>query len=333
MLTGVNEIYRQLRQWRLPIFLAFTLLLLPTISRSVESSPFFEPYSEKHANGWIDWQNGLIYGIGRGYLDQNRSWPRAQGAADVIASGNILRLAAGINLDDRTTLESLDQGKVVIQLKALMRDRPQQSKNIEDVARPYWVVRVASIRGNDSLLAKLLGHLQASSPEWRNFPLRQEQSLLTDDNQPWLVLDARKLERSEPANPALFPRIISISGEVIHCVKNAEAAAVINRGVMQYVVSSASRQSLRSAETSLAHILAAADYYLSPPEAQAAAAKSQKRTPFMVMEVLATHGSARTNLVISTEDANQLKVEDKASQILKNCRVIILVSNLIAGHK
>jgi len=63
MLTGVNEIYRQLRQWRLPIFLAFTLLLLPTISRSVESSPFFEPYSEKHANGWIDWPMLLLQGI------------------------------------------------------------------------------------------------------------------------------------------------------------------------------------------------------------------------------------------------------------------------------
>lgn len=329
MITRSNKIYQPIRQWSLLLFFVFSLLLFPTITGRADSSPF-EPYIEKHSNGWIDWQNGLIYGVGRGYLDQNRSWPRAQGAADVIASGTILKLAAGINLDDQNTLESLDHGKVLIQLKAFIHDRLSQSKNIEDVSRPYCeVVRVASIKGIAGLTARLLTHLQANTPEWRNFPLPEERPPLTDDDQPWLVLDARKLGRAEQAKPALFPKIISPAGEVVHGVKSADPTAVINRGVMHYVISGAAPQNLPSAETSLEHILTTVDSFLSPPEAQAANTKRQKRTPFIVKEVLATHGSAMTNLVISANDAKHLRIEDRKNQILKNCRVIVVVSSLI----
>lgn len=331
MENGINAIPQPQRRWKFFVFFTLCLLVLPTISRSVDSS-LLEPYIEKHANGWIDWQNGLVYGVGRGYLDQNRTWPRAQGAASVVASGNILKLAAGLHLDDKNTLETLGRGKVVVQLKAFMRDRQHENKTVEDVARPYCeVVRVASIKGIDGLTAKLLSYLQTSTPEWRDFPIPKRQPQLTDESQPWLVLDARELEGADQAKPALFPKITSESGEVIHNVKNADEAALINRGMMQYVVSSASKQNLRSEKNSLEHILAAAGYYLSPIEAQAADGKRQKRGQFIVKDVQATQGLAKTNLVISDKDAQQLKAEDHSSQILKNCRVIVVVSSPIGG--
>lgn len=321
----------QQSRWKFFVLFTLCLLLMPAISRSVDSS-LLQPYIERHANGWIDWQNGLIYGVGRAYLDQNRTWPRTQGAAGVIASGNILKLAAGVHLDDKNTLETLGRGKVVVKLKAFMRDRQYESKNVEDVARPYCeVVRVASIKGIDGLTAKLLNYLQNNTQEWRDFPIPKRQEQLTDESQPWLVLDARGLEGADQAKPALFPKITSDSGEVIHNVKNADEAAVVNRGMMQYVVSGASKQNLRSEKNSLEHILATAGYYLAPSEALAADGKRQKRGQFIVKDVQATQGLAKTNLVISEKDAQQLKAEDKSSQILKNCRVIVVVSSPIGG--
>ncbi|MEN8142671.1 MAG: hypothetical protein ABFQ82_03625, partial [Thermodesulfobacteriota bacterium] len=122
-------------------------LCLPVISASVDESRF-QPYLEKHDNGWIDWQEGLIYGIGRGYLLKNEnSRIRAQRAANVIASGSIVKLAAGLNLDDAQTLQTIGKGQAVVKLRAFLRDRSHKSSFVEGKDPYYEVVRVASLKG------------------------------------------------------------------------------------------------------------------------------------------------------------------------------------------
>jgi hypothetical protein len=40
---------------------------------------------------------------------------------------------------------------------------------------------------------------------------------------------------------------------------------------------------------------------------------------------------AKTNLLVNAEDAKALQVEDASSQILKKCRVVVIVSSPVGG--
>ena len=95
-------------QYRSKAFLLILILLILSIAGESRADERLLPYVEKHANGWIDWDKGLIYGIGQGFLSKNNnSKPRALGAAQLLASASIVKLAAGIHLDDQNTLETI----------------------------------------------------------------------------------------------------------------------------------------------------------------------------------------------------------------------------------
>jgi hypothetical protein len=139
----------------------------------------------------------------------------------------------------------------------------------------------------------------------------------------------------------LFPKILTPSGETIYELKKVDQSALVERGMARYVRSSASRSALLARHTpgELPDRIAA----LLPPAAEAASMepfnweeksprdKKKKREPLIIKDVKQASGLLQTNLVISEEDARQLKEEDASSQILKKCRVIVIVSSPIGG--
>jgi hypothetical protein len=343
------------RSARIGALIALCLLCLPAISASVDETRF-AAYIEQHANGWIDWQNGLIYGIGRGYVkkhDGNR--PLSKGAGGVLASGNIVKLAAGLHLDDTRTLESLGRGKVTINLTAFIRDKQFKSTYVENGDDPYYeVVKVADMKGITGLTAKLLDHF-SKDQEWQDLPVRnlEPRADLGDDDEPWLLIDARALGSNKRPQPALFPKIKSETGAEVYDVKQVEAAALINRGMMSYVTTTASAEELRSDARLVDRLLASAGLIVGVNEAQAKTelrslgipvtvapaaeepgaprAERQKRGRYIVKNAKDVQGLAKTNLVLSAEDAMELQAEDANSQILKKCRVVVVVSSPIGG--
>jgi hypothetical protein len=73
-----------------------------------------------------------------------------------------------------------------------------------------------------------------------------------------------------------------------------------------------------------------------PPPAAAGAEPTvrperRRRGRYIVADVKDVQGLAKTNLVVSTADAMELQAEDATSQILKKCRVVVLVSSPIGG--
>lgn len=342
------------RPARVVALLALCLFCLPAISASVDESRF-NAYVEQHANGWIDWQNGLIYGIGRGYLSKNRNnRPLSQGVGGVLASGNIVKLAAGLHLDDSRTLESLGSGTVTINLTAFIRDKQFKSTYVENGDDPYYeIVKVADLRGISGLTAKLLDHF-SKAQDWQDLPVRnlEPRADLGDEGEPWLVIDARSLGQNERPQPALFPKIKSETGQEVYDVKQVEEAALINRGMMSYVTTAASAEELRSDARLVDRLLASAGLIVGVNEAQAKTelrslgipvgpavaaeseaprAERQKRGRYIVKNAKEVQGLAKTNLVISAEDALELQAEDANSQILKKCRVVVVVSSPIGG--
>jgi hypothetical protein len=335
------------------VLVALCLLCSPAISYGIDESSF-EAYIERHANGWIDWKNGMIYGIGRAYLSKNRnSRPLTQGVASVLASGNIVKLASGLHLDDKATLDSLGAaGKVSINVNAFIRDREFKSTYEENNGDPYYeVVKVAEMKGISGLTAKLLDYF-AKDPVWKELPIRspEPRADLADDPGPWLLVDARNLPNSRQVVPALFPKILGSNGETIYSVGLVEEAALVRRGMVSYVATDMSGEDLRAGDIRLldellervgmvlgTRVAAATTVERSIPnipftgKTTDAKIERKRRGKYIVVDAENVEGLAKTNLLVSAEDAKDLQEEDASSRILKKCRVVVIVSSPIGG--
>ena len=314
--------------------LVMCCLIMVVTTAGISAEPDFNPLIEKHPDGWIDWDQGVIYGIGKGYLHLNdNSRNKALRAAKVLALQSILKVAAGIRLDDRETLETLGKGQVVIHLRGFIRFTEHQSIFKAQEPRPYHEVTLrAPLNGIEGLTSNLLQHLKSKPQMWQDFPIRNDRKLEEQEDQPWLVLDARPLSASANVQPALFPKIITPSGEVIYELKSVNAQALAQRGMARYVVSDTPTDKLQARTNRLDDILDRIDTFISLREAHAEEKKKRrKRRRFIVKQVNEAQGLMRTNLVISENDARQLTDEDASSQILKKCRVIVIAASPIGG--
>ncbi|MBU1712275.1 MAG: hypothetical protein KKD47_04135 [Proteobacteria bacterium] len=318
---------------KLIIILTVSILFFPVFSSSIEDDRFF-PFIEKYPNGSIDWDSGIIYGIGRGYLHLNKNSENiAARAAQVIAAGNILKVASGVRLDDRRTLETLGKERVVIELKALVRYTVYRTEFIKNVKQPYYEVTLrAPLTGVEGLTSMLITKLKTVPLEWSNLPKPSDESVSDDEEKPWLVLDARNLPRKSLVRPAIFPKIISETGETLYETNKVDESALIKRGMAKYVVSDEPKEGLTSQNKSIDRILAEAGFLFLTDEAVAGDNEKRiKRKNYIVKDVKEAQGLMNTNLLISETDTRQLKSEDASSQILKQCRVIVIVSSPIGG--
>ena len=337
---------------RVVLFALICLLCSPAVSFSFDENDL-EAYLERHPNGWIDWKNGMIYGIGRAYLSKNRnSRPLSQGTAKVIASGNIVKLASGLHLDDKATLESLGEGNVSINLNAFIRDREFQSTYVENNGDPYYeVIQVADMKGISGLTAKFLNYL-SKNPVWKELPIRslEPRADLGDDQGPWLLVDARNLPYDQKVQPAIFPKILSKNGDQIYSVGSVEEEALVKRGMVSYVTTDISGSDLRVVDSRridellerigmVFEVRAAAATTIErsipnipvPAKITEVKIERQRRGKYIVVDAQNVEGLAKTNLLVSAEDAKALQVEDASSQILKKCRVVVIVSSPVGG--
>jgi len=318
-------------------FLLIPIVLLFTLNTLYSDDHLFTPYIEDHPNGRIDWDNGIIYGVGRGYLHHNGgNKNRALRAAQVIALQSILKIAASVRLDAQNTLATLGGGKVVIHLRALIRHKKHKTIFIENVKKPYFeVTSQAPLKGIDGLTSKLLTKLNSMPVDWRTYPHKHLNSKVVNKKmaeQTFLMLDARNLPPDDRIKPALFPQIVSSDGEIIYHLNSVQETALVKKGMARYVESAKSRKQFSRSPGLQDDIIVLINQFLGAPEVYAAEGKKRKkRRKFIVAEVKLAGGLNKTNLVISTADAHQLKGQDQASQILKQCRVIVVVSSPIGG--
>lgn len=317
----------------LSIFIIMTgLILAPAVVNSDEERAF-SAFIQQFATGQIDWNKGIIYGTGRAYLDQNaNSIPMAMRAAQLIAAGNILKLAAGVNLDDRRKLGELGGGNFVIHLKAFLRFAEHETRLVEDPARPYYeVTRKTHLTGISGLNIQILKQMKSGTDGFR-IPAAPAGPIEESEDAPWLVLDARNLPGLVRVQPALFPKIATPTGSAVYEIGSINPAALEKRPMVSYVESAEDLRHLQSRHFPGSRLEALADLFLSPRQAIAQEGKiRKKRRRFIVKKAGGLQGLSKTNLVISQKDALALQAEDAASQILKNCRVIVIVSSPVGG--
>ncbi len=300
----------------------------------------FTPYIEKHpdGDGRIDWDSGVIYGVGKGFLHHHGgNKNRALRAARVLALKSILKIASDLRLDHENTIKTLAGGRVAVQLSGWVRSKEHETVFVKDAKQPYFKVTLqAPLKGVEGLTFKLLTRLKdADFTNWRIFPHQQTQPPARGQEKfepSFLVLDGRKLPPGKRIKPALFPQIVSADGEIIHNLKNVSETALVQKGMARYVESDKSRKQFGFGPVFQDDILEIVDHFLGAAEVYAEDEKQRKkRRKFIVTEVKQATGLNKTNLVISNSDAKRLKNQKVQNQILKQCRVIIVVSSPIGG--
>ncbi len=347
--------------WILPAALLLSVRLLSPIPCSAEEpdTPTFSPYVETWPDGRIDWDRGEIYGIGRGYLHLNgNSKGRALRAAQVLATAAILKIASGIRLDDRTTLQKLGRGRQVIDLRALIRYEEAGTRKTSDDRGEYFeVTRRAGLKGVEGLTAKLLDRFGAEPDLWNGFPKpepKPEPRNQTGDAESdlWLIIDARKITAESGIRPALFPEILTPDGERVYGLEDVDRSALVRRGMARYVISDAPADQWGSAAKpekkgpEKEGVEKMVDRLLSLWESEAFAQEKDgandgapedeknrrpRRRRYIVKDATAAQGLSKTNLVISENDAKAVRAADANSSILKKCRVIVVANSPLGG--
>ena len=308
-------------------FLVIIIFLL--ISPAWASERGFLSYIEQAPNGKIDWNKGYFYGIGLGYPHLNDgSKAKALRVAQAGALSAILQVASGVRVDDQRLLKDLEREKLIIQIKGLVRYEPHEREFVEKRPHPFYRVTYrAPLNGVEGLTSRLLNQLRTQSSSWKDLP--QPGNLSDDDSSlPWLVLDARGLEKQTPVQPALFPKIVTEKGDTVYEVKNVDEVALKKRGMARYVVTDRNRDELASWPTQTPWNWLCD--FVSPDTAQAQE-KRKRRGQYIVKDVQGVQGLMKTNVIISESDAKSIREEDASNQILKECRVIVIASSSLGG--
>lgn len=325
--------------WNRPLQ-KFAVCFLAVIVLSISAVPAFSgierpflPYQERFEGGWIDWDSGLIYGIGRAYLHENNgSRPMTIGAARVTASSNIVRLAASIHVDDRETLKTLGRGNFLMKVRAFLRYRDKEEHWVTSGGNPYYeVIQYTPINGVEGLTVHVLNTVSGQSHQNLTSQVSAEPLDSSSENTTWLVLDARRLRGGNTVKPALFPKVTSRSGEVLYSRDRVDRNAMVERGMVRYVVTN------RSAGDIVSAIDPDRLPFVSFFDAWPAVAWAEERAPrvkrqnYIVKDVEQSSGLYRTNLVINDRDASDIKTADREHQVLQKCRVVVIVSSPIGG--
>jgi len=290
------------------------------------SAADFNAYFEPSALGKIDWDAGVIYGVGKASLAQNKgSKTQALKAARALAFQSVVKLAANLKLNDHSTLQDFQQGTFIVHLQAFIRAAEPLSSTLVETQDPYIEVTYkVPLHGVTGINANILQHVGLFEAPPKAPPPPPP---VKAENAVWLVLDARGVT-GKTVTPALFPKIVSTHNTVVYQINpSLNQAALVNHGMARYVVSNAQFDASSAAETATwaEHILS-----LLISEAHAKK-KKRKRQRYIVKNVKDIDGLYQTNLVVSLADAKAIKQANLDSGVLQQTRVVIVVSSAIGG--
>jgi len=285
------------------VFFAFLFLC----STQLQANDF-KPFYEQSELGKIDWDEGMIYGVGKGYLKHNRhSKIHALRAARALAFQSIVKLAATVKVNDRNTITVFVSGYEEVGNRSV------------DGSNPYieitYRVPLHGVNGVGAKLLEKVGMVQKGD----DFTLAEA------EDEVWLVLDAREVSGKQ-VSPALFPKIVSATETLYQVDKSLDKASLVTRGMASYVSTNERLEGAAPGDKS-----AWIEHILSIVVADAHAGERKKRRRYIVKKVEDIKGLYNTNLVVSEADAKSIKAANNSSGILQKTRVVVVVSSAIGG--
>jgi len=267
--------------------------------------------------GGIDWEANVVYAIGDGVPPANainaaQARVRAKRAAMDEAMARLLEMVQKVRVDaESTTRDFVNESRSVnTAVSGLIRNAEiEEVRQFDDGS--YQIKMRMPIHGqkgiSSTLLPTMLNQVQkvnivTRSTRSESTPTNQETAVAApetsktqnaDDSQPHtaLIVDATGVD----ASPAMYPRILSSSGENLYNVSVPDPNVSVVEGVAAY------RTSLEKAR-----------------QDQRAGANP------LVVKAAKTAESGKADLVLLDEDAE--KIADLGEGVLRNAKVIVVTN-------
>ena len=270
-------------------------------------------FVQKYPQGEINWGEGTILAHGRGEITNTgpNGEDLAARAAEVDAKAHLMEIIKDIPVDDRA--RAGQDEKMSFALEGFVKDAEVVAKTKNGTSITVSVQ--APIRGLKGLTLTVLGYYTPAPPppppeKPKPSGTAQMKKPLEDPRSfTGLVIDARNVQ----ANASLFPKVQDPNQKDVYSVGQVNKEDLQKRGMASYAV--VSRDAVISRLFPKATVLQVS----YQPQ------KRQGDKP-LVLKTVDADGNLKTNLVLSDEDAAKIQQLSEESNILKECRVIILLA-------
>jgi len=254
--------------------------------------------------GHIDWEEGYIYAVGDGVPPTDAVSPaqarvRAKRAAIDTAYARLLEMAEAVRVDtESTTVNYINESHVVAtRVSGLIQNAEIVTlRHFEDGS--YQVKMRMPIRGRAGLASAVL---PVQMEKAMRVGIAYEISIENEDILPedesgevytGLIVDARGLE----VQPAMYPRLITMAGEVIYDLMRANPNTVIEEGLVEYSL-----------------------------DMEVAGNSPRVGDNPLIVEGVSISGEYNADIVLTEEDAEKILSVDSISAFFGEAKVIIVV--------
>ncbi|MFW5837894.1 MAG: hypothetical protein ACOCVM_07775 [Desulfovibrionaceae bacterium] len=272
------------------------LLLFPGLVSAQGNNAYVQHFE----NGQVNWQTGMITATGVGAPPANavnmaQKRGMAVRAATVVARRNLLEIVKGVQIDSATTVEDymVTSDVIVSQVTGFLQNSRVMGPptylsdgSVEITVGIPLHGRLSGVVMSDNVQFK-----SASAPESESEPVAEPETLAQRDFT-GLLIDARGLN----LRPAMSPKVVDENGEEVYGSVLVSREYAIQQGMAGYA------KSLESAA-------------------------SNPRIASNPLQVKAqdVSGKARTNLVVSSDQARQIRQLAQGASVLEKCKVMIVL--------
>jgi hypothetical protein len=254
--------------------------------------------------GHIDWEEGYIYAVGDGVPPTDAISPaqarvRAKRAAIDTAYARLLEMAEAVRVDaESTTVNYISESYVVsTRVSGLIQNAEIVTlRHFEDGS--YQVKMRMPIRGREGLASAVLPvQMEKAMRVGIAYEISIENQEILPEGESGevytgLIVDARGLE----VQPAMYPRLITMAGEVIYDLMSANPNAVIEKGLVEYSLD------MEVTENS-----------------------SRVGGNPLIIDAISISGEYNADIVLTEEDAEKILSVDSINTFFGEAKVIIVV--------
>jgi hypothetical protein len=279
------------------VLLGLLMLLIPGLLFGAEGAEISEPFD----NGRIDWSNGTVWAEGS-YAPKTRgerpSSPEARehyvNRAVGSAKANLSTILRKLTIHGKTTGGDVmgNNREILAQVDLMFLSTPVTGKRFLTDGSVEVTVNFP-LRGAFSQLI-LPREIRQIDPIKPLFPTRNPEEAPTRTSYTGLIVDARGVE----VWPGLAPRVVTESGEEVYGPTIVSREYAVQRGVAVY-------------ESTLTH---------------AGRGLFAGENPLVVTGI-GTTALARTDIVISSQDAARIRSDAAHTTFLSQCRVVIVLDS------
>lgn len=307
----------------------FLFQSLPLIAAQVEiEEEDLQPFIEKFAIGYIDWEEGHYYAtVTVPFQKEFRGRPlsaamqkvMAERAAEALSDSIFLQLAAGLRVDAENTLKDMARDNASIRLMGNIKGREKVS--LEEKSGELKAVYRVSLRGVDGVLSNLYDRVAPKQFSFNNTHLLSK--VAEEENRKIvLIIDARGIG----AMPALFPQILDESNRLVFGASMMNKENAIENGVVSYVTLNPNYATYNSSTS----YYSASDNIVFV-KAITKIKKKRKKRKRRAIKATKSFGRLKANIIVGNDDAAKIAAANKKSGFFKTARVIVITEGAIGG--